>query len=41
VNIWPFDVPPPGVGLRTVTVRVALEAMSVAVMAAVSWVAET
>jgi hypothetical protein len=41
VNVCPFEVPPPGVGLRTVTVRVAAEAMSVAVMAAVSCVAET
>jgi hypothetical protein len=41
VNVWPFDVPPPGVGLTTVTVRVPAVATSVAVMAAVSVVPET
>jgi hypothetical protein len=41
VNVCPFEVPPPGVGLRTVTVRVAPEAMSAAVISAWSSVGET
>jgi len=36
-----FDVPPPGVGLKTVTDAVPALAMSAAVMDAVSWVDET
>jgi hypothetical protein len=41
VKVWAFEVPPPGVGLNTVTVAVPADAMSAAVIAAVSWVAET
>jgi hypothetical protein len=41
VKVWGFDVPPPGVGLFTVTLAVTPDAMSVAVMMAVTWVGET
>src|SRR5438309_7585428 len=41
VNVWAFDVPPPGAGVNTVTVAVPATAMSAGVIAAVSWVAET
>lgn len=41
VNVLEVDVPPPGVGLRTLTEAVPLAAMSDAVMTAVSRVAET
>jgi hypothetical protein len=41
MNVCAVDVPPPGVGLNTVTERVWAVAMSAAVMAAVSCVAET
>ena len=37
---WP-EVPPPGAGLKTVTYAVPAEAISVARIAAVAWVAET
>ena len=37
----PLEVPPPGVGVKTVTVAVPAEAMSVALIGVVSWVAET
>ena len=36
-----LEVPPPGVGLKTVTGKVPAEAISAAVMAAVSWVGLT
>jgi hypothetical protein len=38
VKVWPFDVPPPGAELNTVTVCVPAAATSVAGIAAVSWV---
>jgi hypothetical protein len=38
VNICAFDVPPPGVGLKTVTLAVPAVAISAAVIAAVSCV---
>jgi len=41
VKDCPFDVPPPGVGLKTVTVRVAPAAMSVAEIVAFNSVGET
>ena len=41
VITWGLEVPPPGVGLKTVTWGVPAEAMSSAEMAAVNWVAET
>ena len=41
VKVNPPEVPPPGVGLKTVTVAVPAVAMSVAGIAAVSWVEET
>jgi hypothetical protein len=41
VKVCPFEVPPPGVGLKTVTVRVAPATMSAAGMTAWSSVAET
>jgi hypothetical protein len=41
VKVWAEEVPPPGVGLKTVTLAVPAAAMSDAGMAAVSWVAET
>src|SRR2546426_6536604 len=41
LKVCGFDVPPPGAGLTTVTCAVPPVAMSVAGMAAVSWVAET
>ena len=37
-NDTAFDVPPPGVGLNTVTLAVPAVAMSAAVIAAVNWV---
>src|SRR5262249_10313264 len=37
VSVWPFDVPPPGVGGNTVIVFVAPAAWSAAVMMAVTW----
>src|ERR1700690_4646349 len=37
VKVWAFDVPPLGAGLNTVTVAVPAVAISVAVIAAVSW----
>ena len=40
VKVCAPDVPPPGVGLKTVTVAVPAEAISVAGIEAVSWVAE-
>src|SRR5882762_6222043 len=40
VKVWAFEVPPPGVGLNTVTDAVPAVAMSLAGMAAVSWVEE-
>ena len=40
VKVNPPEVPPPGVGLKTVTLAVPAVAISVAGMAAVSWVAE-
>jgi hypothetical protein len=41
VKVCALDVPPPGVGLNTVTEAVPAVAMSAAVMAAVSCVADT
>ena len=41
VKLAPLEVPPPGAGLKTVTVAVPAVAMSAAVMAAVTCVAET
>jgi hypothetical protein len=41
VKVCDPDVPPPGVGLKTVTVAVPAVAISAEVMDAVSWVAET
>src|SRR5688572_22079223 len=41
LKVCAFDVPPPGAGLSTVTWAVPTAAMSVAGMAAVSWVADT
>ena len=41
VNIFEFDVPPPGIGLKTVTGFVPTAVRSEAGMTAVSWVAET
>jgi hypothetical protein len=41
VNVCAFEVPPPGVGLNTVTVAVPVAAMSLAGIAAVNWVEET
>ncbi len=41
VKLWAFDVPPPGAGLVTVTWAVPADAMSAAVIAAVSCVALT
>jgi hypothetical protein len=41
VNVCAFDVPPPGVGLNTVTFAVPAVAMSAAVIAAVNCVALT
>jgi len=41
VNVTPFEVPPPGVGLNTVTVAVPADAMSLAGIAAVRDVTET
>ena len=41
MNVTAPDSPPPGVGLKTVTFAVPAVAMSLAGMAAVSWVLET
>ena len=41
VKVWALEVPPPGVGLKTVTLAVPAVAMSVARIAAVSWVVLT
>ena len=41
VNVWAFEVPPPGAGVNTVTVAVPAVAMSDASIDAVSWVADT
>ena len=38
VNVLAADVPPPGVGVKTVTEAVPALAMSAAVICAVSWV---
>jgi hypothetical protein len=40
VKVFPDEVPPPGVGLKTVTVGVPAMAISVAGIAAVAWVEE-
>ena len=40
MNVAPFEVPPPGVGLKTVTVAVPADAMSVAWIVAVRDVPE-
>jgi hypothetical protein len=41
VKVNEFEVPPPGVGLKTVTLEVPEVAISVLGMAALSWVEET
>ena len=41
VNVWAFEVPPPGAGLKTVTLAVPATAMSAALIDAVSCVALT
>jgi hypothetical protein len=41
VNVWPFEMPPPGVGFWTVTVAVPALATSAAAIAAVKRVGET
>jgi hypothetical protein len=41
VKVSAEDVPPPGVGLKTVTLEVPEVAISVLGMAALSWVEET
>jgi hypothetical protein len=41
VKLWALEVPPPGAGLNTVTEAVPAAAISVAGIAAVSWVALT
>ena len=41
VKVTAEEVPPPGVGLKTVTLAVVAVVISVAGIAAVSWVAET
>jgi hypothetical protein len=41
VKVWPLEVPPPGVGLKTVTLAVPAVAMSAARIDAVTWVALT
>ena len=41
VKVTPFDVPPPGAGLKTVNVAVPAEAMSAALMLAVNCVPDT
>ena len=41
VKVWALEVPPPGVGLKTVTLAVPAEAMSAARIEAVTWVALT
>jgi hypothetical protein len=41
VKVWGLDVPPPGVGLKTVTLAVPAVAMSAARIDAVTWVALT
>jgi hypothetical protein len=40
-NVTAFDVPPPGAGLTTVTLAVLIAAMSLAGIAAVTWVSLT
>ena len=41
VKVWALEVPPPGVGLKTVTLAVPAVAMSAARIKAVTWVALT
>jgi hypothetical protein len=41
VKVWALEVPPPGVGLKTVTLAVPAVAMSAARIDAVTWVALT
>jgi hypothetical protein len=41
VKVWALEVPPPGVAFTTVTAAVPPDAMSAAVIAAVTWVGET
>jgi hypothetical protein len=41
VKVWALEVPPPGVAFTTVTEAVPAVAISAAVIAAVTWVAET
>ena len=41
VKVCAFELPPPGAGLNTVTEAVPADAMSAAVIAAVSWVEDT
>jgi hypothetical protein len=41
VKVSPLEVPPPGVGVETVTVAVPLAAMSALVICACSWVLDT
>ena len=41
VKVWALEVPPPGVGLKTVTLAVPAVAMSAARIEAVSWVVLT
>ena len=41
VKAWALDVPPPGVGLKTVILNVPAVVRSLAGMVAVSWVADT
>src|SRR5439155_15416257 len=40
VNVWAFEMPPPGVGLNTVTCAVPAVTMSAAAIAAVNCAAE-
>jgi hypothetical protein len=41
VRLRALEVPPPGVGLKTVTGTIPAAAMSAAVIVAISWVDET
>ena len=41
VNVWALEAPPPGAGLVTVTLKAPAVAMSDALMAAVTLVADT